>query len=221
MRQKIYIWMIIIIFVAFAFDAIRIAVAQLPRTTARAEAITNGYCIYKTYEDNSQICVPINYLRSNNPPQMIRPPRPTLFRIWSPLIVVIITGFLIGALSKLIKVVCPVNYIIISWLVTILICLIMRPIYHIASHPQGDYHQHKLSHPLFVVSVHENSWFDRFNNIVCFWKSSDGFHCQLPFDKSSPFPAHNPIPEFGSASPPDYSKMFPNIFPPSKSKKDE
>jgi hypothetical protein len=211
MRRKLYVWMIAVFFVALTFDSIRISVAQLPRVKSRAEAITNCYCLSKTYEDGSQICVPINYLRPNNPPQMTRPPRPTLFRIWSPLIVVVISGFLIGALSKLIKWLCPVSYASKSVAAFMLICVFLRPIYLIASHPQGDYHQHKLSNPLFGVSIHENSLLDRYKTIAFCLHVSDGFHCQLPVQKSSPFPDHNPIPEFGSTIPPNYREMFPNI----------
>ncbi len=196
---------LVVCFFAATLGSVRSALRKYPRPIFVPNSVGGGYRLITTHRDGMMVAIPENFLLKTYSPHVIRAPRPSLLRIWSPLC---LTTFFFLITTLFFR----SNYInrqfvrhhIWSRIATFTILVLILPLFFIADDTDHDYHEHTITHILFNKTIHSNPFFSRYIHFLMFQGWPGDFQCRVSTDSSIPCPYPTDIPSYGSPKQPKF-----------------
>jgi len=198
----------VVCFFALTFSGIRSALEKYPRPVFVPNGVGGGYRLVVTFKDGMMVAIPEAYLLKTYPTHVIRAPRPSLWRIWSPLCLsttMFFAFFLLLSSARIVKIFN--EHYVTGWIFLIVAFFLILPLHRLAGETSFDYHEHTIQNLLYQKTIHVNPLLSRYRRYLMFQDWPGDFECRVPTDLSIPFPYLVGFPTYGSQKPPKWNEI--------------
>ncbi len=187
--------LVAILLVGLNIAAARATLGHYPRPPVGGHHSNFGGYISRSYlPDGSEVeywVGPNDNIFHLKNPHMIRPPRTTLLRIWSP-----VTGSIAGSLLIIVVMMSRIRWPqplsfrgILLWISLAVLVGLAVPAVRIVLEPKDDWHNHKCKGIIWKIhgeSVHANPFWARYWRLLLGRPWPGDFVCEIPPENSEP-----------------------------------